>query len=193
MSLLINHAQKWAYIHIPKTGGTSITNVLSKIPDTNILQSHDSIRAFDDVSDYFIFTFVRNPYTRLASVYEHGIRKGIYNSTFSDLLTKESKSDIWLMPQYFFTKAGSSENKNISFIGKYENFIEDLKYVFKKINLNNYKLPHLNKNPIYDRHPSLKQESYYRTFYTEDWMIDWVRERYKNDFKIFNYGMDLPR
>ena len=193
MSLLINHAQKWAYIHIPKTGGTSITSVLSKIPDTNILQSHDSIRAFDDVSDYFIFTFVRNPYTRLASVYEHGIRKGIYNSTFSDLLTKESKSDIWLMPQYFFTKAGSSENKNISFIGKYENFIEDLKYVFKKINLNNYKLPHLNKNPIYDRHPNLKQESYYKTFYTEDWMIDWVKERYKNDFKIFNYGMELPR
>jgi hypothetical protein len=24
-------------------------------------------------------------------------------------------------------------------------------------------------------------------------MIDWVKERYENDFKIFNYGMELPR
>ena len=193
MSLLINQAQKWAFIHIPKTGGTSITNVLSKIPGTKILQSHDSIRAFEDVDDFFIFTFVRNPYTRLASVYEHGIRKGIYKSTFSDLLTKESKSDIWLMPQYFFTKAGSNKQKKISFIGKYENLKEDIKHIFNTIGVNNYKLPHLNRNPIYDRHPNLKQEGYYKTFYSEDWMIDWVKERYKNDFKIFNYGMELPR
>ena len=25
----------------------------------------------------------------------------------------------------------------------------------------------------------------------EEWMKEWVRERYYNDFKIFNYGMDI--
>ena len=34
---------------------------------------------------------------------------------------------------------------------------------------------------------------YYNNFFTEEWMIDWVKERYQDDFKIFNYDMDLPR
>ena len=63
----------------------------------------------------------------------------------------------------------------------------------KKLNYTE-KIPHLNRNPIYDRHPNLNQEEYYtKIYFTEDWMIDWVRERYENDFKILNYDMDLPR
>ena len=198
---------------MPKTAGESIETALMGRPnwekdDPNYASlnlpkdstvgedKHYTISQWKDhmcFDSYFKFTFVRNPYTRLASVYEHGIRKGIYKSTFSDLLTKESKSDIWLMPQYFFTKAGSNKQKKISFIGKYENLKKDIKHIFNTIGVNNYKLPHLNRNPIYDRHPHLKQEGYYKTFYSEDWMIDWVKERYKNDFKIFNYGMELPR
>jgi len=151
---------------------------------------HDSIRALDDVKDYYIFTFVRNPFTRLQSAYQHGVRKGEYTHSFEEFLKLDNSSHIWLLPQYYFISAGSSNDKKVSFIGKYENIKNDIKQVFNKLNLDK-QLPHLNNNPIYERHPNLNQENYYNSFYTEDWMVDCVRERYENDFKIFNYGMDI--
>lgn len=190
MSLLKNCAQKWAFIHIPKTGGTSISSVLHEIDGTEKVTMHDSIRALDEVTDYFIFTFVRNPFTRLQSAYQHGVRKNEYTTSFSEFLKSDLSSNIWMMPQYYFVTAGSSENKKVSFIGKYENLKEDTLKIFKKLNIDK-QLPHLNNNPIYERHPGLKQEDYYKSFYTEEWMKDWVRERYENDFKIFNYDMDI--
>jgi len=67
-----------------------------------------------------------------------------------------------------------------------------MKTILNKLN-HTSDIPHLNRNPIYDIHPTLNQENYYKNFFTEEWMIDWVKERYKDDFKIFNYDMDLPR
>ena len=62
-------------IHIPKTGGTSISSVLQEIEGTERITMHDSIRALPDSPNYFIFTFVRNPFTRLQSAFQHGVRK----------------------------------------------------------------------------------------------------------------------
>jgi len=71
LSLLINRSKKWGYLHIPKTGGTSISSVLTEIEGTKTIIVHDSIRAFNNIEDYFIFTIVRNPFTRLASAFFH--------------------------------------------------------------------------------------------------------------------------
>lgn len=190
MSLLINRAYKWAFIHIPKTGGTSISSVLSEIDGTERITMHDSIRAFENVDGYFIFTFVRNPFTRLQSAYQHGIRKGEYTTSFSDFIKLDLSSNIWMMPQYYFINSGANEKRTVSFIGKYENLNNDISYVFNKLNIDS-RLPHLNNNPIYERHPNLKQHDYYKSFYSENWMKDWVRERYKDDFKQFNYDLEI--
>ena len=78
----------------------------------------------------------------------------------------------------------------MTFIGRYENFKEDTDYVFNKLNIKE-DIPHINRNPIYEKHPNLNQHKYYKYLYSEEWMKEWVRERYYNDFKIFNYGMDI--
>lgn len=189
MSLLINHAKSWAFVHIPKTGGTTITKILSEDTDVEFVTSHDSLRLIPD--NYYIFTFVRNPFTRLASAWMHGVRKNLYNPSFDYFLKEVNENDVWILPQTFYTNAGKGENKKVSFIGKYEDFNNDLEKVLTKINVKYNKIPHLNRNPIYNNHPNLKQHSYYKHLFQEKWMIDWVHERYYNDFKIFNYGMDL--
>lgn len=189
MSLLINNANQWAFVHIPKTGGTTITNILSEIDGTEFITAHDSVRMVP--GGYFIFTIVRNPFTRLTSAWQHGVRKNKYNTSFSHFLKTINLNDLWILPQSFYFNAGKTKQKQINFVGKYENFITDAKVIFKKINVDINYIPHLNKNPIYDKHPNLKQEDYYKSFYTEEWMKDWVRDNYKNDFKIFDYDMDI--
>jgi hypothetical protein len=180
-------------VHIPKTGGTSITNILLKDENTEYISVHDSLRMLDADSSYYIFTIVRNPFTRICSAFEDEYRKGNVKHDFGFYLKNVDPNNVWLLPQSYFITAGKTKNKKVSFIGRYENYIDDCNKIFKKINYTN-KLPHLNRNPIYDRHPNLNQEQYYsKIYYTEDWMVEWVIERYQDDFKKLNYDMDLRR
>ena len=191
MALLINKAQKWGFIHIPKTGGTSITKLLKDHDDTEIITGHDSIRRFENLKNFFIFTMVRNPFTRIQSAYHHGIRINQFNYTFAEFLKKSNQLDLWLLPQTYFTNSGKTEKNKISYIGKYENYENDVKTIFKLIDIKIKKIPHENRNPLYDKHPNLNQEKYYKHLYTEEWMKDLVRERYKDDFKQFNYDLEI--
>lgn len=190
MALLINKTQRWGFIHIPKTGGTSITKILENQPDTQRVTGHDTARRFENPKELFIFTFVRNPFTRLVSAYFHGLRKGEHNYNFEEYIKKSNGKGLHLRPQTVYINSNNKE-KSISYIGKYENFETDLKFVLNKLDIKNYKIPHDNRNPIYDKHPNLNQEKYYKYFYTEEWMKDWVRERYKDDFKQFNYELEI--
>lgn len=190
MALLLSHKNRWGYIHIPKTGGTSITHFLKEKEICHTITGHDSIRAFD-VENYFIFTFVRNPFTRIQSAFYHGLRKGLCKNDFGHFLLNSNPNDLWLLPQTYFINAGKAQNKNVSFIGKYENFQNDFTKVLNQLGIEGSEIPHLNRNPLYNKHPNLNQEKYYKLLYTEEWMKDWVRERYKDDFKQFNYELEI--
>lgn len=190
MSTLISHSHKWGFIHIPKTGGTTISNILQKEQDCEVVTGHDSLRILD-ASNYFIFTFVRNPFTRLQSAFLHGVREGFYKNDFSYFLKNVNTNDLWLLPQSYYVNSGKTADKKISFIGKYENFTKDVDMIFDKLGIINVELPHLNKNPKYDKHPNLQQDRYYKMLYDAEWQKDWVRERYKDDFKQFNYELDI--
>ena len=163
MGLISNSTNKWAFIHIPKTGGTSLSSILNNIDGSELIAVHDSIRALNGVVDFFIFTIVRNPFTRIASAYLHRLRKGEYTKSFGEFIAELSEYHGDLIPQSYYINAGKTEDTQVSFIAKYE------------------------------KHPNLKQQKFYKEFYTENWMIDNILERYQDDFKIFNYDMDLPR
>ena len=190
MSFLFNHYNKWGFIDIPKTGGTSISSILKDIDNTTSPMVHDSIRVFEKYPSYHIFTMVRNPFTRLASAFLHETRKGKTNLDFGTFLKKSKSLDLILLPQSYYIESGKTDNNQVSFIGRYENFEKDVKYIFDKVGIKD-SIPHLNRNPLYDKHPNLNQQTYYKYMYSEEWMKDWVRERYDNDFRIFNYDMDI--
>lgn len=70
--MIIFEPQKTLGILIPKTGCTSIQHAY-KFPSSEPEQHHNSIlRVYEDyphLEEYFSFCFVRNPYSRLVSVY----------------------------------------------------------------------------------------------------------------------------
>jgi len=71
---VISHEHKFIFIHIPKTGGTSVENALQPFAKNGFpFGKHHSLkRAYEDDSiseDYFSFSFVRNPWSLCVSLY----------------------------------------------------------------------------------------------------------------------------
>ncbi len=72
---MISHKYKCTFLHIPKVAGTSIERFLREI-DLGIPQKVLRKRGFshflNDHTDYFVFSFVRNPYDRFVSAWKWG-------------------------------------------------------------------------------------------------------------------------
>lgn len=70
--MLVSHEQKFLFIHIQKTGGSTIKTLLrTQIDDLEqIGASHRPLCEASEIGDdYFRFAFVRNPWARLVSWY----------------------------------------------------------------------------------------------------------------------------
>lgn len=105
--MIISKSKKFIYIHIYKTGGSTITDLLAPYVDEELKgkdnkkegfgwqsswhlqgQQHakitDVLSTFDtlniDTSNYFVFTFVRNPYSWILSVWSN-----FYSSSSANL------------------------------------------------------------------------------------------------------------
>lgn len=72
---IISREHRICFIHIPRTGGRTIRTLLEKqINDLELIgdlhsSAQETINIFPEVKDYYKFTFVRNPYDRLVSIY----------------------------------------------------------------------------------------------------------------------------
>lgn len=84
--------KKTAFIHIPKTGGTSISHTLldagymrEPIPVKEHSQQHSTLQELIDLGlvgdDYEIITCIRHPYQRFVSEYHYRCRSENYKGT----------------------------------------------------------------------------------------------------------------
>jgi len=125
----------------------------------------------------------------MAGDYENLIK--VFDKNFGNFIKSIFEHNFLYFPQTFFVNNNKTEKRSISFIGRYENYSNDVNLLFKKLGHPTPKIPHLNKNSIYERHPNLNQHKYYKSLYREDWIKDWVITKYKNDFQTFNYELDI--
>ena len=77
---------KKLFVHIPKTGGTSILNSIDQsMWNKSHHAGHDPyfiLQKQNDLRDVFSFCVVRNPYTRTFSYYNHFKRVNNYECSF---------------------------------------------------------------------------------------------------------------
>lgn len=176
--------KKVLFIHVPKTGGTSIANFLEH---NNMDQWHREYPARHDpyffmqqanniTEDVFSFAVVRNPYTRAYSYYKHFNFQNQLNFSFNEFLQivkkkiKFRRTPMIIFPQnyYLYDITG---NISLSKIYRFEN-LEEFEYDF------NVKLPHLRKGWY-------NKNDYYNDYNNTN--IKLVEEIYNDDFKILNY------
>jgi len=182
------------YITLPKCANTSIKErILEKT--NNPRMTFRELRK--EKNNKFIFTFVRNPYDRIMSLY----KDKILNKNVGKNKIKKNKLDklgkniqeipslsfkdfvdlICIIPDkfsdYHFESMTSILNRNkvkCNFIGKVENINED----WRKISM----LLNLTKN-LSQRNKTQKEK---KKYYTKE-LKEKVYQRYKEDFINFNY------
>jgi hypothetical protein len=199
--MVLCREKKCIFIHIPKTGGTSIEQFI-KDHDRNILlllgvknnrslqhllASEVKLIAPYLYKKYYKFSIVRNPYDRLLSeyywnptinlAYKSGKSKKEFLNSITDIIKNNKYYDnIYndhFIPQYYFLY--NNNNKLlVNQIFKYEDLDWVSKYLKKKLNINR-DFPYLNKNNI-------EKENW------NDEEKEIIYNLYKNDFLYFGYN-----
>ena len=181
------------FIHIPKTGGVSI----SKAAFGNLACGHCTVKDYyflfgkNEFEKMFTFTFVRNPFTRLASAYrflkQGGINKqdqvwskkylskydSINDFVVNGLRREEIMSWMHFKKQVEFLRGRKSID--VDFIGRLEDINEDFERVKEKVKIKN-NLKHENKT---------SSGSYKGIYNRKSRRI--IRDVYKEDFEKLGY------
>lgn len=203
--MIINYEKKWIYIGPPKTGSTAISFLLTDgkyNPNKEIFTLKNNNNFFgisdggqhtpwppnkinDEYKDYFVFISVRNPFSRIVSLWRHwnsgknlqetNIKKNIGLDEFLIMII-ENKIDNG---NGFFTKTITDWVFNYNYFIKQENIKKDL------LNLNIHKydfdIPFINKAMF-----SNKIKIDWKTVHNQN-TIDLTIKWAKKDFENFEY------
>jgi hypothetical protein len=197
----VSHELKCIFVHIPRTGGTSVESALGLFGDwrdentnsmfglitspdlksstrlTKYLQhlTAEELRSLlpDEFEKYYRFAFVRNPWERMVSIWCYNMRaKGV---SFEEFLEKTEHS--WfghLTPQHTFVTTANGECL-VDFVGRFERLTADFAEICSRLSIERA-LPHLNAMTHAD----------YRTYYDET-SRKIVERRYGDDIERFRY------
>jgi|19_taG_2_1085344.scaffolds.fasta_scaffold35728_2 hypothetical protein len=187
---MISEEKKFIFIHIPKTGGSSITKSIEKYSTNKIIWknknevfvNHKDVpnykhRSMDQLisihnnefKDYFKFTIVRNPYDRILSfIFWSTGGRNVNNKTIDHYITK-IKPLSWFMGDHKF-----------NYIIKFENLVNDFEEVCRLLKLDIIPLKQLNKSAYNHKYKNYLTKSH----------IEKINEKHKQDFIYFGYKMD---
>ena len=184
---MISHEHKFIFIHIHRTGGTSIElNFKHGKWDHRNYSAYIKQFGAEVWNEYFTFSFVRNPWDKMLGHYMW--RKQISSNTckgddlsFRDWVL-EFENNIKGpgalgdkgLPQY--GQLFLDNVQLVDFIGKFENLQEDFNTICDKIGIPQQQLPHKNKT---------KHKHY--TEYYDDETREIVAENYARDNEYFGY------
>jgi hypothetical protein len=146
-----------------------------------------------DYLDYYLIANVRNPYSRLVSLYNHAIEtKQISEKITFELWSKKKipyeMDDKFVIPtQMYISLMKAFKNKMPDYFVRFEYLEEDLNNLWLiKENFND------ELNSIFDtsiRHNSYKSinQRNWQSFYTEE-LAEFVYDYLKEDFTLLNYN-----
>jgi len=229
---MISHHHKCIFVHIPKTGGQSIEHIFLNLLDLTwatraplLLRHNDNSKLgpprlahltaleylkhkyispnlFDE---YFKFSFVRNPWSRVVSFYNYKKYYGLYSFkkfAMSFLPRTLWNKEYWFVaPQNEFILSAHGELL-VNYIGKFERLQNDFNNVSDALRIPQSLLPHINNsrqtfryalnNPKTFVQKILKKEAGHKkyTTYFDNETREFIADLYKTDIEYFNYTFD---
>jgi chondroitin 4-sulfotransferase 11 len=177
----------FVFIHINKTGGTSVSAALGiSIEHKTAEEKRNEIGQEDWLASYK-FAFVRDPWDRVVSHYHYRVRtdqtalgdghldfRSWVAATYGRQDPRYFDKPMMFMPQYrwIYSETGTLQ---VDFVGRYESLQRDFEHVCRRLG-RAVSLPHLKRS----RHAP------YDTYYdesTQEIVADWFRP----DLELFGY------
>src|SRR5699024_5979694 len=145
---------KCIFVHIPKTGGISVNRALfgGRGGGHKTIRHYKQIFGVFTLREYYSFTFVRNPYSRLVSAYNFLIEGGygakdkswsekniIQYESFREFVKKWLDRENIYKKNHFVPQSHYVCNQNfeieVDFIGRFENINEDFQKVCNELHI----------------------------------------------------------
>ena len=202
---MICHHKRFVFLHIPRTGGTSINKTLRPLCETPTDGNHPNpaYRTHASLSDYksyldekfdsyWKFTIVRNPWDRMVSLYFWGLQIRNISASDPDHWKRYGDFNEWLkkrlvnlVRQQGVTRWGNCVNNmmidgkmSLDFVGRFENLKEEWNHICQKIDID---LPLL--------HLWGTKRQHYSTYY-DDESIQIVASLFEKDIQTFGYSFE---
>ncbi len=203
---MISIQKQFLFIHVPKTGGNSIQNVLKCYSEDEIvingthqdgierfglrnpryevskhspLSQYQSVMEPDIFNALFKFAVIRNPWDMLVSFYfsPHGGVQEWNRDGFLNLV-----KNIPTM-RYFITGLHSRPQQRLDsdtdFLMRFERLDQDFKFVCEKIGIPHVQLPHRNKS----------ERAHYSNYYDEE-LKEVVRNKFREEIAFGEYRFE---
>jgi len=159
---IISDSHRFVFVHIPKSGGTSVKYALGHLQAERFVQhlarlKHVRARELSTLvpevhsDEWFTFAFVRNPFDQLRSYWtyktEHPfhphyaatVRAGGFEGWVRSIAEDPAEQ------QYSYTH-GTDGEPLVDFVGRYETLADDFAAVVERIGCGPVSLPHVNRS-----------------------------------------------
>ena len=203
--MIINNKKKWVYIGPPKTGSTAVSYILTDGKYKKNYIAEDLSVNFEGkevngqhtpwppkklkikYNDHKVFISVRNPFSRIVSLYNHWKNGKNYGR---ELLSKNKTLEefIYLVLKKSLSNNGFFHNTITDWVYRYDSFIkqENLNNDLKMLNIhfNDFEIPTINKNQKVALNKDWREEHNKKTI---KMTIKWAEK----DFYNFGYSKDI--
>ena len=134
---MINHDEKYIFVHVPRTGGFSGYQALGIRRDwTNKFELHIPRRETPET--YFSFGIIRNPWERMYSCYcRQRVFEKYQGISFKRWLDIVARDNVGQSAMYFLT--------GCDYIGRFEDLQASWDEILRRIGRPAFRLPEVNK------------------------------------------------
>jgi hypothetical protein len=196
---MIHEGRKFCFVHIPKNGGTSLKKTLGLRLYGEHFTALDYKNSYTHIwNDLFKFSFVRNPWDRVASIYHfykfnrvERVNRHIHNQVPNDFNVFVRSLFSTAPPKWtlgVYSHPYKKIQKNwvtdmdgeiiVDHIARFENYNDEVNYISNQIGVKNPTIYHLRKSGQRDKD--------YRTLYSDD-TAELVSIHLKDDIDFFKY------
>ena len=192
------------FVHIPRTGGTSIEKTLGihrdwPTTDREVFHGkwelefdylqlqhlpYPEMKSIADIShtrSYFKFTFVRNPWERLVSEYFwQNLQDRISFNKFVARVARVVRERTKIKGTYcHFRPQSEYLTDDLDFVGRFENFTKDVRKIHARLGCECQEIPHSGNTD---------HKNYVK--YYDNQSAESVAEIYKSDIQLFGYDFE---